>query len=345
MLAEAFVLLTLFTALVIYCVAGGADFGVGIVEMLSARNQRLKVRKLSEKAIAPIWEANHVWIVLIIVILFTGFPTVHTALATTMHVPFLIMLVGIVLRGTAFTFRYYDVNANLSSERLWTWLFRAGSVLVPISFGAIAAALHNGQIPATPTSVWASYFAPWISFFSLLAGIFAASLFAWLATVFLSSESVDSDDTQVWRTRAHRYGIVCFVVGAMTSLIALAEGALTIDVLTKPASIISVAIASASAGVVYRTVGKAVWLPRVAASLATAAILAGYWLAHYPIAIRRDGSNDILWHNAAAPPSSLRALSTALVVGLLLITPGLAALYRVFKSKDPATSLPHNPTS
>ena len=330
---EYFILGTLFFALVAYCVAGGADFGVGILEIVSPADKRRRVRELSEKAIAPIWEANHVWIVLIIVILFVGYPKVHTALTTSMHVPLLIMLLGIVLRGTAFTFRYYDIAEDATVEKLWTTLFRVGSVMVPLSFGAIAAGLHSGRVPTHPTTVWASYFAPWMTLFALASGVFTISLFAWLASVFLCGEVEDESERKQWQGRARWYGIACFSIGGITSATAVLSGSLSSSELFGPVAISSVVVASLAAVLVHRSVGESPWVPRIAAAVATAAILAGYWLAHYPVAVSMTES-DLTWHAAAAPEASLKALAITLSIGLLVITPCLAALYKVFKSSE-----------
>lgn len=329
-MTDFFVLSVLFVALVAYCVAGGADFGVGIIEMLSPRSERKHVRTLSEHAIGPIWEANHVWIVLIIVVLFVGFPKVHTQLTTSMYVPLLAMLVGIVLRGTAFTFRYYDLAEDVHSERLWTWLFRISSALVPISFGAIAATLHSGTIPRETTTVWATYIAPWFTLHALFTGLFVASLFAWVASVFLCNEPTAKDHLPAWIRRSRRFGIACLSLGAIASVAAFLAGALTIEQLLHPVPIASLVAATVGFGYVLRFVGQKLWATRIAAGLTTAAILGGYWIAHYPVAIAFD-DRVLSWHEAVAPASSLNALSLALVVGLVLIGPGLAILYRVFK--------------
>ena len=331
-MTELFVLSVLFVALVAYCVAGGADFGVGIIEMLSPKSERRRVRELSEHAIGPIWEANHVWIVLIIVILFVAFPKVHTQITTTMYLPLLAMLVGIVLRGTAFTFRYYDIAEDVRSERLWTWLFRIGSLLVPISFGTIAASLHGGTIPSASAqaSVWGSYIAPWFTWYSLVTGIFVVSLFAWLASVFMCGELDAEDSLSAWIRKARTLGVVCAALGALTSVVAIASGALDVERLLQPIPIASLIVATLAAAFVFRWVGSKLWSTRIAVSVATAAILGGYWLAHYPVAIAYD-DRVLTWQQASAPAASLRAISLALVVGLLLIGPGLFALYRVFK--------------
>jgi len=330
---EYFVLATLFVALVAYCVTGGADFGVGILEMLSEKSQRPRIRELSEKAIAPIWEANHVWIVLILVILFVGFPNVHTRIVISMHVPLLIMLVGIVLRGAAFTFRYYDVVDDPASEKLWTWLFRAGSLLVPLSFGAIAAALHAGTIPQTETTVFASYIAPWCTWFSLLAGLFTAALFAWIASVYLCGEVLlEEDDACIarWKKRSRRFQIVCVLLGGMTSVCALWQGALSVPQFLGIIPILSLLLTSVAASYVFVFVGRRLWSVRIAVIVASAGILSGYWLAHFPVAIAMQEHN-ITWHESVVSTSSLRALTLALGIGLVAILPSLAALYRVFK--------------
>ena len=100
------VLVFLATSILAYTLSGGVDFGVGIIEAFAPKQERGPVRRLAEKAIAPIWEANHMWIVLALVITFVAYPHLHVAITTNLHVPLLIMLVGIILRGTAFTFRY-----------------------------------------------------------------------------------------------------------------------------------------------------------------------------------------------------------------------------------------------
>ena len=329
-MTEFFILSVLFVALVAYCVAGGADFGVGIIEMLSPKAERKRVRELSEHAIGPIWEANHVWIVLIIVILFVAFPKVHTQLTTSMYIPLLAMLVGIVLRGTAFTFRYYDIAEDVHSERLWTWLFRLGSLLVPVSFGAIAAAMHHGTIPSTTTTVWGSYVAPWFTFYSLCTGVFVASLFAWIAAVFLCTELDARDNLQAWIRRARIFGLACAALGALASVTAMVGGTLEVPHLLRPIPILSLSVATLAAGYVFRYVGQKLWPTRIAVTVACGSVLGGYWIAHYPVAIVLD-DRVLTWQQAAAPDASLNAMSLALGIGLLLIGPGLVVLYRVFK--------------
>src|SRR4029453_6983829 len=101
-----FIVIILGTSFLLYALLGGADFGAGIVEAFAGRRGELTI----SKAIAPVWEANHVWLILAVVILFTGFPAVYASLSWVLHIPLMIVLLGIIMRGTAFTFRHYDVH-------------------------------------------------------------------------------------------------------------------------------------------------------------------------------------------------------------------------------------------
>src|SRR3954466_6248314 len=97
-------------ALVIYVLMGGADFGGGVWDLLAAGPRRREQRALIEKALGPIWEANHVWLILVVVLLFAAFPPAFAAISIALHIPLTLFLVGVVFRGSAFTFRSYDAR-------------------------------------------------------------------------------------------------------------------------------------------------------------------------------------------------------------------------------------------
>src|ERR1035437_1169734 len=130
-------------ALLLYILLGGADFGAGIIEIFTGK----KGIDTISKAIAPVWEANHIWLILAIVILFNGFPHVFTTLTTYLHIPLLIVLIGIIFRGTAFTFRYYDTIKD-KTHKYYTVLFRISSLLTPFFLGVTLGAIILGKIPA-----------------------------------------------------------------------------------------------------------------------------------------------------------------------------------------------------
>ena len=124
------IIIILAVAFILYTILGGADFGAGILEIFAGR----RGEKTVSKAIAPVWEANHVWLILAIVIIFTGFPLVYATLSLSLHIPLMIVLIGIVLRGTAFTFRYYDVSPD-KTHKYFTTFFEISSFITPFFFG------------------------------------------------------------------------------------------------------------------------------------------------------------------------------------------------------------------
>lgn len=321
-------------SLIAYVISGGADFGVGILEWVSKSERRAEIRKAGERALAPVWEANHIWIILALVILFVAFPSIHVRMTTHLHIPLVLMLVGIVLRGTAFTFRYYDVPGedHGESDRLWTFLFRAGSVMVPFVFGHLAAAMSRGRLLAEPAGVWESYLAPWLGWFPLACGLFTVVLFAWLAAVFLVGEQVPKRRAQ-WVSRARRWTVYIVVSGGSVSLAAAIEGVPWFADLThRPLVFVFVVGATISVLLLWPSLSRgSIWWTRVLAGATVLCILGGYFGAVYPTAIELQGHAPITWHEAIAGEATLTAMASALVFGSMLILPGLAFLYRLFK--------------
>src|SRR4030095_3059205 len=127
-------------ALVAYAVTGGADFGGGLWDLLASGPRAAGQRRLVEQALAPVWEAHHVWLIYVLVILFTAFPPAYAALGTALHVPLTVMLVGIVLRGSAFVFRQYGGGPAAAVEA-WGRVFAVASVVTPFFLGAVLGAM------------------------------------------------------------------------------------------------------------------------------------------------------------------------------------------------------------
>lgn len=327
-----FVVTMLFGSLWAYVVFGGADFGVGILELFEPKETRTSLRRLGERAIAPVWEANHVWIILALVILFVAFPEVHVTLVTSLHVPLLLMLVGIVLRGTAFTFRYYDVDPDPATTRLWSVLFRSGSILVPFLLGVVAATMGLGTLAPDGGSVFDRTFGPWLNAFPATVGAMVVTLFAWQAAVFLATE-VPPDARASAARRARRWSLTLAVMTALVTLVAWTED---VPFLARNAwHPISLGAVLVAIGAWLATLG---WLAtahvrrlRAAATLVPGAILAGYWLSAYPLAIALSGGRSLTWPGASAPEATLIALALSLAAALVLVVPGLAVLFGLFK--------------
>ena len=174
-------------AILLYVLLGGADFGAGIVEWITGK----KGIKTISQAIAPVWEANHIWIILAVVILFNGFPLVYTHLTTYLHIPLLIILIGIIIRGSAFTFRYYDAPHE-TGNKYYSFLFRLSSLITPFFLGIVLGAVMLGKIPDnTEGTFFHVFMAPWLNGFSIATGIFLTLLFGWIASVYLIGEATD----------------------------------------------------------------------------------------------------------------------------------------------------------
>src|SRR5205807_3028426 len=180
-----------FVALNAYAVLGGADFGGGAWDLLALGPRKERQRELVAEAIGTVWEANHVWLILAIVLLFTCFPPAFARLGTLLHIPLSLALIGIVLRGSAFTFWRYGGEAD-AQQRRWGVTFAVASLITPVLLGITVGAVASGAVsgPRAPDTVFfAVYVAPWLTPFALSVGLFALVAFAFLAAVYLTLEA------------------------------------------------------------------------------------------------------------------------------------------------------------
>ena len=181
-----FVCGALLVALTVYVLTGGADYGGGVWDLLASGPRAAAQRQLIERAIGPIWEADHVWLILVIVILFDAFPPAFAAIMIAMHIPVTLMLVGIVLRGSAFSFRSYGGGLERTQIR-WDRMFSIASLVTPILLGVIIGAVASGRIPKDPRR-FGDFVWPWMTPFCFAVGVFALALFAYLAAIYATLE-------------------------------------------------------------------------------------------------------------------------------------------------------------
>jgi cytochrome bd ubiquinol oxidase subunit II len=337
-------------ALNAYMLLGGADFGGGVWDLFAGGPRRDRQRQLIAGAIGPIWEANHVWLILVLVLLFTCFPAAFAALSTVLHIPLTLMLIGIVLRGSAFVFRAYDTRRD-KAQRRWGRIFSIASAATPVLLGMCVGAVASGRAGqavelladslsgASPASSGASFAAvfvrPWLSPFTLAVGAMALSLFAFLATVYLTLEARHDRALQEdFRRRALAAAGVVFAASFAALLCALREpGPLHRSLTTSPWAVpFHVATGLLALAAVAALLGRRYRLARLAAAAQTSAILWGWAIAQYPDLV--PGALSLA--EAAAPPATLRAVLWALAAGALLLVPSLAYLFRVFRPGDSA---------
>src|SRR6266567_694054 len=195
----------LWLGLIAYAVLGGADFGAGIWNLFAVGPQAKRQIQLINKALGPVWEANHVWLIFLIVGLFSVFPSAFAILSIALFIPLTIALIGIVLRGSAFIFRTYAIDTTAPITTWWSRVFSTTSLVTPFFLGAAAAAVASGKIEVTSGNVQTDLGAAWTTPFALTIGAMAISLCASLAAVYLTVEAHnDHDETlaETYRLRA-----------------------------------------------------------------------------------------------------------------------------------------------
>ncbi len=316
-------------ALVFYALLGGADFGGGIWDLLAGGARKREQRALVERAIGPIWEANHVWLVLVVVVLFTGFPAAFAEISIALFVPLVLLLLGIVLRGAAFTFRAYDRPDDRLQAR-WGVVFSASSVLAPLMLGVVVGALASGRmrIAARGGEPWA-----WLAPFPLAIGLFAAALFAYLAATYLAVEAQEPELRDDFRRRAVRAGIAVFLCAAFAAALSAREAPLVFEGLTRRAWSLPLHLATGAAAVAafWALLRGRVRAARAAAAVQTALIVVGWGASQHPYLV----VPDLTLVSASAPRATQVALLWALAGGGILLFPALYVLFRVFKGERP----------
>src|ERR1700733_10504146 len=213
----------LWASILLYLLLGGADFGAGILELFTSEKNRGITRKTMYRAIGPIWEANHMWLIIAIVILFVGFPAIYTTVSVHLHIPLVIMLMGIIARGTAFSFCNYDAVVD-DMQLIYGRIFVYASVITPLFLGIVAGSTVAGRIDPRADHFAAAYLFPWLHWFSLAVGLFTVSICGFLAAVYLIGEAEDQADRQRFITKTKTTNIAAFVSGALVFLAAKAEG-------------------------------------------------------------------------------------------------------------------------
>ena len=319
-------------SLTFYALMGGADYGGGVWDLLAWGPRKKAQRELIAKAIGPIWEANHVWLILVIVILFTAFPPAFAAISTALHIPLVLMLSGIVLRGSAFIFRSYDKKTD-AVQSGWGLIFSIASLMTPVLLGIMVGALSSGTTQFKDDLLLSGFVNSWFALFPFAVGFFALTLFAFLAAVYLTVEASAAELQDDFRWRA-------FIAGAFAGLMALivyllSENGAPVIRHNLSASWWTWPLQIATATVALYTM-IALWqrrfrLARFCAALQVTLILWGWGNAQFPYLVVAD----FTIYNSAAPPVALRLIFIALTLGALLLFPSFYYLYRVFKSHEP----------
>jgi cytochrome bd ubiquinol oxidase subunit II len=316
----------LIVALAAYAVLGGADFGAGFWDLTAGGAERgARLRDLVKRSMGPVWEANHVWLIAVLVIMWTCFPHAFSPLMETLYVPLFLAAVGIILRGAAFALR--GEAATIAEARALGATFALSSVLVPFFLGCTIGAVASGQVPANgdpamPFSSWTGATALWI-------GALAVATGTYLAAVFLAADAVRAELPDLvagFRRRALGAALVTGALALGGLVVVRSDARALYDGLTSGAALVAV-IVSALVGAATLWL---LWTSRFEVARYTSGIAVGATLTAWALAQRPDFlPGAVTLKDAAAGDSTLLATLIVLVIALLVIVPSMALLFRL----------------
>lgn len=324
----------LWVSICLYLITGGADFGAGIIELFSRKSYRDKTRTIMLKSIAPIWEANHMWLIIAVVILFVGFPTIYTCVSTYLHIPLVLMLVGIIARGTAFTFRNYDAVDD-SWQKLYTQIFYYSSLLTPLFLGIIAAATISGSIDTNAKDFLSLYIFSWLNIFGACVGLFTVALCAYLASLFILHEARDSDALPIMVRKTRQTALYVVATGILVFVSAYFSDIPLLEwIFSKALGIIAITLATVSLLFTNEAIKKSKFLiVRIFGGFQIVMILVAATYQHNPNVILFANGTSLSLFDESAAPKTIEALGLALLLGSIFILPFLFYLLFSFGGK------------
>jgi len=313
----------LFTAVTLYAILGGADFGAGFWDLVAggtARGER--PREVIDHSIAPVWEANHVWLIFVFVVLWTCFPEAYASITLTLFVPLSLAALGIVFRGASFAFRKAVFRTR--DRRNFGAAFAISSVLVPYFLGSVVGAIASGRIPAGGVAgdPWSS----WINPTSILGGVMAVVMAAYLASVYLVWDArrlANDEMAEYFRTRAIVAAVVAGVVAFAGIFVIHHDAPFLYEGLTSrglPAIIVSALCGLGSLALLVRRRPR--WA-RVLAAGAVATIVLGWGMAQWDYVLPQT----LTVAQAAAPSGTITAVLVATALAVVILGPSFALLY------------------
>lgn len=306
-----------------YALFGGADFGAGFWDLTAGGPERgREPRAVITHSIGPVWEANHVWLIFCLVVLWTAFSEAFSSIMLTLFVPLSIAALGIVFRGSAFAFR--KEVTRTSSQRNFGAAFAASSVIVPFCMGAVAGAVASGRVPAGGKAgdPWSS----WINPTSILGGVLAVTVCAYLAAVYLVWDARrlgHPDMVEYFRRRAVVTAVVAGVVALAGIVVLHGDATYVFHGLTSRASPLVVLSAICGLGSLFLLLRASHSFARFLAMGAVATIVLGWGVAQYPYIL----PTSLKLSAAAAPDATLWSVVIVFLIAAVVILPSLGLLY------------------
>jgi cytochrome d ubiquinol oxidase subunit II len=328
----------LFFAVVLYFLLGGADFGAGIIELFTSDNNKSRTRRTMYQAIGPIWEANHMWLIIAVVILFVGFPVIYSQICTYLHIPLLIMLMGVTARGTAFSFRNYDAIKDDKMQDLYNHIFVYSSFITPLFLGITAGSVISRQVDPAADSFLTAFVFSWLNWFSVAVGFFTVALCGFLAAIYLIGEAKEQFDVKRFTKKAVIMNAAAVGFGGLVFIAAEIENVhLAHWIFGNPVSLVAVIAASLSLVLLWYLLSKGkTKIIRILAAFQVTMILVSVGYRHFPNVMMVKGGNNLSLLTNHAPTATIDDLGWALVTGSLFILPALGYLFYSFQRKKEA---------
>jgi len=312
----------LLVAVVLYALFAGADFGAGFWDLIAGGSERgERPRRLVDRSIGPVWEGNHVWLIFILVILWTAFSEAFASITLTLFVPLAIAALGIVMRGASFAFR--EVVVALRYRRALGTAFATSSVLVPYCLGAVAGGIGSGRVPAGGQA--GDPVDSWINPTSILGGVLAVAAVAYLSSVYLiwDARRLDPDLADYFRRRAVASAVVVAIIAAAGLFVLRADATYLYDGLTSRAVPLVILSVLCGVGALLLPVAEASRGARVLAAVAVASAVGSWGVAQWPYLL----PVSLTASAAAAPSGTLTAVLAVSVLVMVIVLPGFALLY------------------
>jgi cytochrome bd ubiquinol oxidase subunit II len=309
-----------------YAVLGGADFGAGLWDLTAGGAERGgRVRGMVQRSMSPVWEANHVWLIFVLVMVWTAFPVAFGSLFSTLSIPLFLAAIGIIFRGTAFALRGHA--ATIREARAIGATFALSSVLVPFFLGAAVGGIASGRVPVG--NLAGDPVDSWLNPTGVLIGVLAVLSGAYLAAVFLAGDSVRAglpDMARAFRARALGAGVVTGLVALAGLLVLRSDARALYDGLTSGGGLVMVVIsAAAGALTLWLVAGERYGPARLSSAVAVTAITVGWVLAQDPYLL----PPQLTLEEAAASDATLTTLLIGMAIGALMLVPSLWYLYRL----------------
>jgi cytochrome d ubiquinol oxidase subunit II len=322
-------------ALVIYSLLGGADYGAGFWDLMCSGPRQQRQRDLIAEAMEPVWETNHIWLILIVVLMFGGFPSAFSAVSVGLAVPVFLILLGIVLRGSSFVFRAYFAG-GVRTQLYWGKVFSISSSITPLFLGIVIGAISSDAVLVKDGISQNGFLRTWFHPFPLIVGVLSLSLFTYLSACYLTIEADDPMLQNDFRNRALISGFVSIISAALTYVIAgdsarqIRDGLLRVPC----AWLIELGAAMAALVAFQALWSRSYFRARITAAAQVALIVMGWGVAQYPYLVRPE----LTIVNAAAPTNVLSDLVIAVAVGAVILIPSLSVLFVIFKAHRKSAS-------